>query len=211
VNSRVVSRSRNARGEGTRLRSEIVAAAAQILAESGNPDSVTLRAVARRVGISAPSIYAHFPDREAVLLTVIGDAFAELSTTVNAAISQHRDPVLRLRAGCAAYLRFAQQRPQPYRIMFQQSHPLPESDVDSAFDLGAEAFDILVAAVQACIDAGRSTSVDAFADAAAVWVAMHGYSLLLSGLKKFPWPADEAMFERIVLRLAGVTAESAAL
>ena len=47
-------RPRNRRGEGARLRAEIVDAATALIDESGG-DALTLRAVARRAGISAPS------------------------------------------------------------------------------------------------------------------------------------------------------------
>lgn len=61
-------RERNRRGQGTRLRAEILAGATQLLEDSGSEEAVTLRAIARQIGISAPSIYSHFPDREALSL-----------------------------------------------------------------------------------------------------------------------------------------------
>ena len=200
-------RPRNPRGEGGKLRTEILAAAAALLDETASVDAVTLRAVARRVGISAPSIYAHFLDREAMLIAVIDDAFAELIDALTQAIASKTDPVDRLRAGCAAYLHFAAQRPQPYRVMFQlDPSPSDKTVVMDETGLGAQAFGVLVDSIKACADAGRSASTDPSVDAAAVWVAMHGYALLRTALPGFTWPAHEQMFDRIVLRLAGVTA-----
>ena len=49
------------------LRARRSSTAASILDDDRDADAVTLRAVARAVGIAAPSIYAHFPDREAIL------------------------------------------------------------------------------------------------------------------------------------------------
>ena len=49
-------RTRNRRGEGNRLRDEIVTAAVELLDETGDEGTVTLRSVARRVGIAAPKI-----------------------------------------------------------------------------------------------------------------------------------------------------------
>src|SRR3954462_12715273 len=115
------SRSRNRRGEGARLRDEIVAAAAALLEETGTEQAVTLRAVARRVGIAAPSIYAHFADRQAILLAVVQGAFAELAEALRATQTgtdapPEDDPVAQLRAACTAYLDFAATRPQRYRV-----------------------------------------------------------------------------------------------
>lgn len=65
--------------------------------------AVTLRAVARRVGIAAPSIYAHFADRQAILLALVRDAFAELGRELSAAdAAAGPDPEQRLRAACTA-------------------------------------------------------------------------------------------------------------
>jgi AcrR family transcriptional regulator len=204
------TRTRNPRGSGTRLRAEILAAATTLLEESGTTEAVTLRAIARRVGISAPSIYAHFPDRDAVLDQVLQGAFTQLYAAIHADIDGIADPVERLRRGCQAYLRFAHERPQPYRIMFQRVDPRPaevrpESDSTDGL-IGGDAFQILVDAIAACARAGRSTSTDPYTDAVAVWIAMHGYALLRAGLPEFPWPPDDETFDRIVLRQAGVTA-----
>ena len=89
--SSAAGRARNPRGEGGRLRADIVAAAHALLDEAGE-DAVTLRAVARRVGISAPSIYAHFADRQAILLAVATDAFAELAASLGDATARYDDP-----------------------------------------------------------------------------------------------------------------------
>jgi AcrR family transcriptional regulator len=111
-------RERNRRGQGGRLRTDIVNAAAELLDEAGNEQAVTLRAVARRIGIAAPSIYAHFPDRQAILLAVVQDAFAELAEALRATDKESTGAVAGLRAACTAYLDFAATRPQRYRVMF---------------------------------------------------------------------------------------------
>ena len=55
------ARRRNRRGEGDRLRDEIITAASQIIGETGDDSALTLRGVARRLGIAAPSIYRTSP------------------------------------------------------------------------------------------------------------------------------------------------------
>ena len=57
-------RPRSPRGDGGQLRADIIEAARQILAETGAPEELTLRGVARQVGIAATSIYLHFPNIE---------------------------------------------------------------------------------------------------------------------------------------------------
>ncbi|WP_262059763.1 TetR/AcrR family transcriptional regulator [Streptomyces sp. STR69] len=80
------ARARNRRGEGGRLRDDIVAAAVELLEETGDESSVTLRSIARRVGVAAPSIYRHFPDQPSIMLAVVQQAFAMLETELRSAL-----------------------------------------------------------------------------------------------------------------------------
>lgn len=167
---------------------------------------MTLRAVAREVGVAAPSIYAHFDDRDAILAAVIADAFADLVAALTAPdVESERDPVDQLFAGCRAYLDFAECRPHRYRLLFQNRRP-PNLDADVPTDqmIGAEAFSVLVDRIAACMAAGRSSSVEPFEDAIALWVALHGYATASSAVPNFPWPSRDEMLERIVLRLAKI-------
>ena len=117
---REVLRERNRRGEGGKLRADILAGATELLEETGSEEAVTLRAVARQVGISAPSIYSHFPDREAIVDAIVDGAFADFNAAISAAIDAAASPLARLRAGCAAYLRFAAERPNRYKFLFER-------------------------------------------------------------------------------------------
>ena len=196
-------RERNRRGEGGKLRADIVAGATQLLEDTGSEEAVTLRAVARQVGISAPSIYAHFADRQAIVDAIVDDAFSDFNQAIYAAIADEAAPLARLRAGCAAYLRFAAERPNRYKLLFERQeltageHPVPP--------VRTESFSWLVQSVQACIDAGIAADADAHVDGTAIWTALHGYATLHARLPGFPWPDGDAMLDRIVTGLAGIT------
>jgi AcrR family transcriptional regulator len=199
-------RARNRKGEGSRLRGDIVRAAAELLEETGSEDAVTLRAVARRVGISAPSIYGHFSDREAILDAVLTEGFAELSATVGRAVAASAgdapgDASARLRAACRAYVAFGQGRPNHYRILFGRHRvedtptmtaPRPADELT-----GREAFTVLVDSV-----AGTGSS-DPLRDATALWVALHGYVTLRASVPAFPWPPDDVLLSTLLDRLVG--------
>jgi len=200
-----VVRERNRRGQGGRLRADIVAAATALLDESGTGEAVTLRAVARRAGISAPAIYAHFADRQAILLAVVQDAFTALDAALRAAATAE-DPVERLHQACAAYLEFAADRPHGYRAMFggvwNTEQALAEEAVAATdlTDLGRDTLGLLTTCLQDCVDVGRSTSSDPGADAVALWLGLHGLAHQRAVTAAFPWPADIA--ERLVAPLA---------
>src|SRR5215212_3691514 len=86
-------RPRARQGEGPRLRQELLDAAASLLSTTGNEDAVTLRAVAREVGIAAPSIYLHFSDRDELLRAVMVDCFVRFRDTLDAALAGADGPV----------------------------------------------------------------------------------------------------------------------
>ena len=92
---REVLRERNRRGEGGRLRADILAGATELLERSGSEEAVTLRAVARQVGISAPSIYTHFADREAIVEAIVDSAFADFNAAINSAVEAGSGPLAR--------------------------------------------------------------------------------------------------------------------
>jgi AcrR family transcriptional regulator len=195
------ARKRYRRGEGGKLRADILAAAAALIEETGSEQSVTLREIARRIGIAAPSIYEHFPSRDAIVYAVIDDCSSELRTMVKQALDSQPDPPGRLRAGCAAYLRFADQRPGQYRVLFSRYQHLGDRPADRAV-LRAEALTLLVTAVRDCASAGQITTGDPDGDAVIIWSALHGYASLRASLPFFGLPAPEAALDRILSRYA---------
>jgi len=198
------TRERNRRGEGLRLRQDIVQAAANILNAGGSAASVSLRDIARQVGISAPSIYTHFPDRDSIVLAVVQDTFVELKDRLETQMNRPGlEAVARLRAVCVAYLDFALEWPQRYQILFGGVWNLAEAQKSSsvgAVVVGDEVFALMVEAIAQCVVAGQSSSTDPAADASALWVALHGLADLRVTAPLFPWPPD--LVELLINRLA---------
>ena len=207
------TRTPNRRGEGGKLRAEILAAASGILESTGSDDAMTLRAVAREAGITAPAIYAHFADRYEILRTVVAATFAELAGVMAQAAGRHDDPVERLHAVGRAYLGFATDRPHHYRVLFERHRTTgsnvdgtatPNTDVRSM--VGADAFGVLLDATRACIDSGASGATDAVAATNRIWIGLHGQATLQASLPWHPWPADrDRLAADIVERLADLT------
>jgi AcrR family transcriptional regulator len=208
-------RQRNPRGQGSRLTEDIVSGAIALIERTGSGEAVTLRAVAREVGIAAPSIYAHFPDREAILMAVVARIFGELTEAIESSLDRARaDPVDRLVAGCAAYVTFGLDHPALYGVLFSEPWPAAPEDCEPVPlgsggqlvpELGAESFAVLVEAIADCVKGGASASTDVMADATAVWVALHGTVSLRTARPRFPWPDPDEFVRRFVLSLARVT------
>jgi AcrR family transcriptional regulator len=172
-------RQRAKRGEGDRLRDEILAATADLLDELGSADKVSTRAVAERVGCSSPSIYLHFPDKAALLYAVCEQQFEKLAEVIGAAIEGIDDPVEQLRAAAGAYARFALEHPEQYRIMMldEAYGKMYEDDFENmASSVG---FDIIVRAVQEGIDRGLLAPADPVLVALAMWAGIHGLVSIL--------------------------------
>ena len=164
------SRARNPRGSGARLREEILEGAIALIDEGDDAATgLSLRGIARYTGISAPSIYPHFPDRQAVIEAVLERSFAQLESEVGAAIGGERDPVAALLAGCSAYARFGWEHTARYRLMFASSGFAPNA---------VETFTLVENAIARCVEHGSSASTDPHHDAFLVWVALHGITTL---------------------------------
>jgi len=212
--------SRNARGQGARLTEEIVSGALALIEREGSEEAVTLRAVAREIGIAAPSIYAHFPDRDAVVVAAVARVFDQLTHAILEGVhAASDDPVARLVAGCEAYVAFGLGQPARYRVLFSEERagvtdyckPVElGQDGSPVLEFGAESFALLVDALTSCVAAGRSTSTDVVTDSTALWVALHGTVSLQIALPGFPWPEPDEFVRQIVLRLARITPEPGA-
>jgi AcrR family transcriptional regulator len=202
-------RARNPRGEGERLRSEIVCAAREILVEDGYEAAITLRGVARRVGIAAPSIYPHFAGPAAIVQAVVVEAFGELNAFIEAAVRDLVDPRARLLAGCRAYITFGIESPNIYKLLFDRNRELggrsPQDRAPTEDDLWHGPFSQLVVAVDACIRAGISTATSSPATALDIWVGMHGLVMLRGNRYDMPWPPRDAMEPPFISALARLT------
>ncbi|HET7094509.1 MAG TPA: TetR/AcrR family transcriptional regulator, partial [Thermomicrobiales bacterium] len=173
-------------------------------AETGADDGVSLRAVARRVGIAAPSVYLHFASKDALVQAVVDEQFIALRQAVEAALAEETEPAAQLLAGCLAYCRFALERPGPYRILFgssRRSQARPESGATT----GEAAFATLVDTLAACMATGAAPPGDPFRIAVDVWPALHGMVSLRRSLPEFSWPPLAEQVQGVLERLVGVT------
>ena len=193
-------RQANRRGQGDRLREDLLAAALSMV-ESEGASSLSLRRVAQRVGIAATSVYLHFPDVDHLLAAVVGRAFERLTVATNEAARDARDPAGELRARCRAYCHFAVDHPLLYQAMFQADLPQILA-ADPANTPGRRSFENLVGAVRRCLDAGVAPAHDdPFRLASLVWTAEHGLVLARISRPTFPWAPLDALVDEMLTRM----------
>jgi len=147
---------------------EIVEAARELLEEEG-ADGLSMRRLAERVGIRAPSIYKHLPDKQALENALISAAFEEQAAVFETALADD-DPI---GAIAAAYRDFANRHPHLYRLMTER--PLDRERLVP----GAE-------------ERAARPVIEAFGDrdlARAAWAFAHGMTILELN-DRFPGDAD---------------------
>src|SRR5258708_11217050 len=98
------------------LRDAVVQAALQE-AEQGGPEAISLKALAKKLGVSQPAPYRHFADREALLEAVTAEAFRQFTAVLREAIGKPSKQSKLSRFAQAA-LAFGLRRNGIYRLMF---------------------------------------------------------------------------------------------
>lgn len=194
-----VRRRRAARGEGEQLREEIVIAAKKLLAHSRAED-VSIRAVADAVGVTAPSIYLHFSDKQELLEAVVADVFRELDEEMVASCSPDDPPMERLRAFGLAYVRFAVAHPEHYRLALLDPCPRPMPEVDEV--IHSSAFAHFHETVQACVAADIFPGGDALSITFDLWSAAHGVAGLLLAKPQLPFGTTDEFADRALCAAA---------
>jgi AcrR family transcriptional regulator len=196
------SRRANPRGQGARLRDELLAAATRLLESGGRDAALTLRGVAREAGVAAPSVYPHFADLDALMLELIRRHLADLGTAVRAALAPAEGVPARerLRRAAHAYVAWGLERPGPYLVVFEgralrQLSVEDERALTAGDDLLTDFAGLLVELDPAPADPQLAT--------VAMWTALHGLVALRTAKPSFPWPPLAAHVDATV---AGVLA-----
>ena len=188
------SRRRARRGAGDQLRGEILTAAKTLLARTGDADAVSIRAVADLAHVTSPSIYLHFTDKHHLLDSVVADVFAELDERMNAGPTDV-SPLERLHQQGMAYIRFALESPEHYRLATSFART-EVGEIDIV--MGTAAFAHFVEAVAGCMDAGIFAPGDPIPVAIDLWAAAHGIASLLIAKPYLPWGDPEQVAERVL-------------
>ncbi len=202
-----MARTRSVRGEGARLRGELLDAAERLLAEHGDERSVTIRAIVGQAGVTPPALYLHFPDKQTLIREVVMRGYDDLARTTAAAAKDARDAgaVAALRAGMLAYLGWAERHPGRYRALFDARR---ETQLLRADGTGTSvAFDGLVARVAAVQAAGAARDGDPVRIATLLWAAEHGLATLRAARDRFPWPPAEELVDGLIMTVVGVPVE----
>jgi AcrR family transcriptional regulator len=195
VSTPPLRRRRAARGAGDQLRDEILDATTELLMETGHAKAVSIRGVAQRVGVTSPSIYLHFADKDALLDAVCARYFERLDEEMQRVAAGQTSTIEVLRAQGLAYVRFARQTPELYRIA-TMGEGNPGSDVDMT--LASSAFVHMRTTIERLIEEGVYPPGDSTAAALELWTAAHGVAALLIAKPYLPWGDVEEFTDRVL-------------
>jgi AcrR family transcriptional regulator len=186
---------RKARGAGCERPAEILKAARELFLTQG-VENVTTRQIAARVGISQTALYVYFSSKEEMLDSLAEEAWRGLADALAAAdpeVAERSDPVARLRAILAAYMRFWLRRPDDYRIIFMRKslRPCPNED-DSRFATRDGLLERLAKRFEEAAQAGLARdSWRPDAAALAMWAAVSGPVALRLAFPDLHWPPED--------------------
>ena len=150
------------------LRAALVRAAIEVLEDSGETE-LSLRAVARRAGVSPAAPYRHYEDREALVSAVATVGYRELADRLATAHPSPSTPE-QLASVAIAYVQFALERPALFRLMFGEPC---DRDNDDRVAATAAVSQYVRAIVERTFP-----QADAEALATAVWALVHGLAFL---------------------------------
>lgn len=159
------------------LRRALLDEAAAVLT-GGGVGALSLRDLARRVGVSPTAPYHHFPNKAALVSAVVEDTLLALDCASEEAARIEADPPARIRALGVAYVLFAVEHPERFRLTFRPEMGGPFATMDKGADAlpsDVPAFRHLQRAVEDMGLSGRAQTHTALA----AWALVHGLASLL--------------------------------
>lgn len=185
-------RRQNQRGEGPRLRLEIMQAAMRIL-DRAPATQLSLRMVAKEAGVTPPAVYAHFADAKAMMIDIASECWRQLADEMARASRKSATPgaFASLKVQLGAYVRYAMGRPSRYQLLFA-FYPI---DVETSRYLPRPAEPVYLK-VNELIDrfvreGGSLPTRDGHAAAVLVLALTHGRIALAHTTPDRPWNTPE--------------------
>lgn len=158
------------------LRVALLEAAVELIREGG-VDKLSLRGLARKVGVSQTAPYRHFQDKNQLLVEIAKHTFAELAGATRAVLDDQANATENLYVAGKAYLNFAINNPERYKLVFGPSIDNRSSYTDLV-EAGQASFSVLKQLVTRGIEQGEFLEDDPQVLSTTCWSAIHGFAAL---------------------------------
>ncbi len=153
------------------LRDACIVAAHEVIEERGL-ENLSLREIARKLGVSHQAPYKHYPSREHLLAEVLRRCFERFATFLDAR-KRFEDPAQDLESLGLQYLRYAKDHPLEYRLMFSTTWPQAAGDAVSSAD-ATRGYDILREVLTRMHGGAEAKRELVELDALYIWSMVHG-------------------------------------
>jgi AcrR family transcriptional regulator len=159
------------------VREDLIAHAEKILKDEGL-DAVTLRRLAREVGVVPSAVYNHFRDHETLLASIAADGFRKLRVARTSARDPNDTFEQALRRASRDDVIFACKNPNLFKLMFSFSFP-EQHRYPELLEEAGKAFEVGVREWYGDVEFSVETSSKQYPAVLSVWGLMHGITLLL--------------------------------
>ncbi len=160
------------------LRDACIVAAQQVIAERGI-ENLSLREVARKLGVSHQAPYKHYPSRDHLLSEVMRRCFQGFAAYLDKR-TRFDDPEQDLESLGQQYLAYARRHPLEYRLMFSTTWPESAGMPDLVRD-ATHAFDVLRGVLRRMHGDAAAMRETIELDALYIWSTMHGLAGVMNG------------------------------
>ena len=158
------------------MRGEILAAAQNIIRTQGM-DALSLRALAKAVGVTAPALYEYFSSKEAILRALFVEGSHVMLARMEQTISGSEPGVQRVLAVLNGYRRFAREEPDYFRLLFGTVEPPLEFSEDEYAGMKA-IFGRFIGIITDAINQGDLRPLPPETLSCSLWALVHGVALL---------------------------------
>jgi AcrR family transcriptional regulator len=163
-------------------------------------EKLSLRGIARTVGVSQTAPYRHFKDKNELLAEVAAQAFNELYALSSAITDPDASATKNIQATGMGYLQYAIENPEKYRLLFGNTIQNRRT-YSNLLVAGEKSFQLIIDQVERGIEAGDFIPGCSLLLANTLWTQVHGAaSLILDGFyqdRELPMPFDDFLQAQI--------------
>ncbi|MDX1639115.1 MAG: TetR/AcrR family transcriptional regulator [Balneolaceae bacterium] len=155
------------------LREKIVRTSRKLLLEEGYRN-LSLRKVARNIGVSATSIYLHFDSKDHLIHTLIDESIQKLNSKLAETAARYTDPVQRLEALAWTYVNFGLDNPGEYQIIYVVSSDEMTRYPKEKFRKARKGYELLTKTIEEGVKKGIMQEKDPRTASYTFWAQLHG-------------------------------------
>ena len=157
----------------TSLRDKILNTCRHLLYNDGHT-SLSMRGIAKKVGVSATSIYLHFDNKDHLLHTLIEESVEALSVSIEERVDETSDVITQFEAIIRGYTDFALNNPEKYQIIYMVRSEAMARYPKEKFRRARRCYELLVKVIEAGVQSELMEEDDPLTAAYSIWGQLHG-------------------------------------